>query len=69
MTCFAIRLSDPVELRPVPSLVDEFPYAGYTVLTGDESDGVPEPLGSGGDSERKPLRAPNGAVTYPYRKA
>lgn len=36
----------------IPSLVEDLPYASYVVLPDDISDGVPEPIGDYGESER-----------------
>lgn len=37
----------------IPSLTDARPYASYIVLEGDQSDGVPEFIGDGGESEKE----------------
>lgn len=47
----------------IPSLADAMPYALLTVLWGDESDGVPEPLDDGYTSPQLPRFLPRGSVS------
>lgn len=49
----------------IPSIVDDLPYASYTVLYGDESDGVPVPLDGGETFFPKPRFAPKASVILP----